>query len=395
MDTNGPVLAGTASSTQEVAPNTHPPKSAIRRHADRVAWFLLDQWFLFILGILIAISSQVQVPTAQQFQKENVINYLCVSLIFFINGVTLPTRTLVDNLSRWKAHLFIQVQSYLMASAVTFAVVSAAATNKNFMDPSLLVGMIVLGCLPTTIAFNVRMTRKANGNEALTIVQSTIGNFLGPFLSPVLINMYLSTGVWYTDSLPNNGGGYQEIYSRVLKQLGLTVFLPIFVGQIVLNLLPNLTKKIFITWQLNKLVSFALLVIIWQTFDEAFESGAFKSVQGSNVIFVVFISAALYIVWLAICFVASIFWLPKKDTIAVVFCVPLKTPAMGVPLSSVMFVGLSDVEASKLRIPMVIFQIIQVLLSSLLTIPLRHWVERDEAAGGEKGEAQAEQQGGV
>ncbi|MCJ1296294.1 hypothetical protein MMC34_007860 [Xylographa carneopallida] len=391
MDTSTPASARDSSGTVPVAQDLKPPKSTIKRCGDWILWFFLDQWFIVILGILILVSSQVQVPVAQQFEKENVINYLCVSLIFFINGVTLPTRTLIDNLSRWREHLFIQLQSYFMASAVTFGVVSAAASNKDFMDPSLLVGMIVLGCLPTTIAFNVRMTRKAHGNEALTVVQSTIGNFLGPFLSPALINMYLSAGAWYTDSLPKNGGGYQEIYSRVLKQLGLTVFLPIFVGQLTLNLLPTLSHTLFTTYHLSKLGSLALLLIIWQTFDEAFSSGAFASVHGSNILFVVFISAALFAVWLAVCFVASIFWLPKADTVAVVFCVPSKTPAMGVPLASVMFVGLSTVDAAKLRIPMVVFQGVQVLLSSLLTVPLRGWVDRRKVASVEKGEGGAGQ----
>lgn len=71
------------------------------------------------------------------------------------------------------------------------------------------------------------MTRKSHGNEPLTVVQSTVGNFVGPFLSPVLINMYISNGAWYTEILPKEVGGYGSIYQRVFKQLGLTVFLPL------------------------------------------------------------------------------------------------------------------------------------------------------------------------
>ena len=113
-----------------------------------------------------------------------------------------------------------------MTSAVTFAIVSAAATNESFMDPGLLVGLIFTGCVPTTISSNVVMTRQAHGNTALTVVQSTIGNFLGPFLTPVLLTMYTSRGAWYTAFLPQEHGGYSEIYRRVFKQLGLSIFLP-------------------------------------------------------------------------------------------------------------------------------------------------------------------------
>ena len=125
-----------------------PPKSngKIHRTASRIKELLVGQWFVLALGLLIAISSQIQVPLAHQQLKETVVTYLCVSLIFLITGCTLPTRTLIDNYSRWMLHLFVQVQCFLMTSAVTFAIVSAAATNKSFMDPGLLVGLVFVGC---------------------------------------------------------------------------------------------------------------------------------------------------------------------------------------------------------------------------------------------------------
>lgn len=141
---------GRAPSTLFTTSRSSAAKSPVRKCADLVVWFLLDQWFLVILGILIIIASQVQVPRSQQAKKQLVIDYLAVSVIFFINGCTLPTRILIENLSRWQTHLFVQVQSYLMASAVTFGIVSAAATSKTFMDPGLLIGMLILSCLPTT-----------------------------------------------------------------------------------------------------------------------------------------------------------------------------------------------------------------------------------------------------
>lgn len=192
-----------------------------------VLWWLKEQWFLVALGILIAFASQVQVPESQQELKTTIVTYLCVSIIFFLTGCTLPTRTLLDNYSRWKLHLFVQVQCFLMTSAIIFGVVSLCALNRDFMDPGLLIGMIFSGCIATTISSNVIMTRSAHGNTALTVVQSTVGNFLGPFVTPALVTMYTSTGAWYTQVLPTQSGGYGEIYRRVFKQLGLSIFLPL------------------------------------------------------------------------------------------------------------------------------------------------------------------------
>jgi sodium/bile acid cotransporter 7 len=122
------------------------------------------------------------------------------------------------------------------------------------------------------------------------------------------------------------------------------------VGQVIQYLFPNSTEKFFIDWKLNKLGSFSLLIIIWQTFDQAFASGAFASVKGSNLVFVVFINIAHFTVWLVISLAASVGWLSRKDTVAVAYCVPAKTPAMGVPLSNVLFVGLSRLETSKIQV---------------------------------------------
>jgi sodium/bile acid cotransporter 7 len=137
-------------------------------------------------------------------------------------------------------------------------------------------------------------------------------------------------------------------------------------GQIIQNLFPKQTKYVFTRFKLSKLGSVCLLVIIWQTYDQAFSSGAFQSVKPSNIIFIVFMSIALFFIFLAVCFFTSILWLPRQDTISVCYCVPAKTPAMGVPLANVMFIGLSAQLESKIQIPMVIYQ---VRLSSVLSLP--------------------------
>ncbi|KAF1354548.1 sodium bile acid symporter family protein [Lizonia empirigonia] len=304
-------------------------------------WFVKDQWFLLAMGLIILVSSQVQVPASQQKIKRTAITYLSVSVIFIINGCTLPTWLLVENYMRWKLHFFVQLQCYLVCSAATFAIVSLCATNPGFMDPWLLIGFLFVGSAPTTMSSNVVMTRQAHGNTALTVVQSVIGQFLCPFLSPIIVQMYLSSGAWYTQVL-ERGSGYGEIYRRVFMQLGLSLFLPMAVGQVVQYFFARQCKKVFIEWRLMKLSSVALLTLVWQTFDQAFQSNAFESVKKSNIIFIVFICIALYFIWTAICFTAAIIWLPKKDVIAV------------------MYINISPVEQSKLQIPAIIFQAFQV-----------------------------------
>ena len=55
-----------------------------------------------------------------------------------------------------------------------------------------------------------------------------MGNFLGPFITPPLLLMYTSDDNWYVKVIPDLGpGGFGELYKRVFKQLGLSLFLPL------------------------------------------------------------------------------------------------------------------------------------------------------------------------
>ncbi|CAO2657176.1 Nn.00g033020.m01.CDS01 [Neocucurbitaria sp. VM-36] len=368
-------------SEERVQDSTHSrglEKAVKRAKALKVLkWFIQDQWFLLAMAAVVLVSSQVQVPASQQQIKRTVITYLSVSVIFFINGCTLETNVLVANYMRWKLHAFVQLQCYLVCSAATFAIVSLCATNPDFMDPWLLIGFLFIGSAPTTMSSNVVMTRQAHGNAALTVVQSVIGQFLCPFLTPIILQMYLSTGAWYSKVLVN-GENYGEIYRRVFMQLGLSLFIPMCAGQVVQRLFPKQTKKIFFGWKLIKLSSISLLTLVWQTFDQAFQSGAFEQVKPSNIIFIVFISIALYFIWLAICFAASTFWLPKKDVIACCYCCPAKALAIIVPLSSIMYINVSPIDQSKMQIPAIIFQAFQVAIGGILTIGFRRWIRPEE-----------------
>ena len=51
---------------------------------------------------------------------------------------------------------------------------------------------------------------------------------------------------------------------------------------------------------------------------------------------------------------------------------------MGVPLSNVIFRGLPAITASKIQIPMVVYQAFQIVGGSLMTIAFRRWIRQDE-----------------
>ena len=140
------------------------------------------------------------------------------------------------------------------------------------------------------------------------------------------------------------------------------------------KVLPKLNTKLFTNWRLSKIGPVALLLIIWQTYDGAFESGAFDTVRKDNIIFLIFISITFYSIWTVICFFLSLLWLDREDAIAVAYIIPAKSAAVGVPLSEAIFAGLDPVTASKVQMPVVIYQGVAVLIGSILTLVFRSWL---------------------
>jgi solute carrier family 10 (sodium/bile acid cotransporter), member 7 len=115
--------------------------------------------------------------------------------------------------------------------------------------------------------------------------------------------MYLDAGAWYTNVLPKGqAAGIGSLYRRGFIQLGLTIYLPMAVGQVVQHFFHKQTNKIFGEWKFSKLGSLCLLTLVWQTFEHAFKTRAFESVPTSNMIFICFISVANWLLWLAVSF---------------------------------------------------------------------------------------------
>ncbi len=93
-------------------------------------------------------------------------------------------------------------------------------------------------------------------------------------------------------------------------------------------------------------------------------------------IFIVFISVALWLLFFSIALLSGLYWLAREDVVSICMCVPAKGIVMGVPLSSTIFGGIDLALQSKIQIPIVIYQGLQLAFASILVPVFRGWIGR-------------------
>lgn len=373
--------------------------------------FLISQWFFLFLGAFIAIAHSYPQFAKQggMIRAEYSIGYGAVAVIFLISGLSMSSKQLVVNAANWRAHFTVLSMSFLITSSIIFGICLGIkhAHNKQ-IDDWLLVGMIVTHACPTTVSSNVVMTKLADGNDILTLCEVFIGNILGAFITPALLQMYMK-GTWEFGNpshQPNGDSTIQQLYAETMKQLGLSVFIPLFVGQVVQNIFPIQTKWCLATFKLNKVGSFMLLLIMFQSFSTAFAQNAFTSVSHASIIFLVFFNIGIYLfftiitymysrpIWIKkwlfnepnesssnfykICyFIFRPFYYNRKDTVAIMLCGPAKTAALGVSLVSSQY-GSHNPKLGIILVPLVLYQAEQVITANVLVKFMKKWIHAED-----------------
>jgi sodium/bile acid cotransporter 7 len=381
-----------------VSENVKPPNRALTL-LKKTLLLILSQWLIIGMGLacLLAYLFPNVAKHGGIIRSQDSILYGAVGLVFLISGLSIPRSKLYTHMFNWRLHALVQVTSFLFVPAVVLAVVHLiiATDPARVIDPAVLAGYILTSAIPTTIASNVVMTRSAGGDDAAALVEVLIANFLGPFL----------TAGWTVTLMPDSAefepwrsgsSDLSQMYRDVFKQLGLSALLPLVVGQLIRWTWEKQTVYVLQKFYVAKFSTACMILLVWTTFSSAFATNSLEALTTQTVIFTVFFNVALYLFLTVVCFTLArppqtlrkTAWgkrvfhpMPPEEAIAVCFCGPAKTTALGIPLLYAMYDSMDLYTKSKTSIPVLLYTTEQIFVAHFMVYVLRWWkgrLEREE-----------------
>ena len=119
-------------------------------------------WFLIGLGIAIILAASFPHVAASggPLHAEYTLKWGCVIVIFFLSGLSLPTRKLAKEFLYFRLHIFTQTFNLVFIPIVVYGfclLLAKTSFNKIFVA-----GIITMACTTTTISSNVSISHRSS-----------------------------------------------------------------------------------------------------------------------------------------------------------------------------------------------------------------------------------------
>lgn len=320
---------------------------------------VVGEWFLIGMAAAIGLAAAIPQLGVGSAPLVTTVKYGLVPFVFFLSGISLSSSALKQALFFCKLNILIQVFNLVFIPAVVYA--AAKGLDAVGFDESMIKGLIIMSAVPTTVGMCSILTSAAGANVSISVINATIGNFLGIFLTPALLLLLLGS----KSSI--------EIWP-VVQQLLLLLLAPLMFGQVIQCCIgASRFNNIYFKKAVGAMNKLILIVILFQSFCKTFSSKI--TVATSDLVATIGICLGMYLVFLGLA--RLVFSLPclkvsRADQVPSWFCGTHKTVAMGVPLITIVFAGTPDVGVVSL--PLLMYHPIQMIVGTLLVPVIEKWV---------------------
>lgn len=271
-----------------------------------------------------------------------------IALIFFLHGASLSPQAIRSGFGHIRLHIITQAGTWVLYPILWL--IFGSFFLEYFPQP-LAFGFCYLFVLPSTISSSVALTAVAKGNVPGAIFNASLSSLLGVFLTPFLIQYFLSVS-----------GVEIQILPTIISIVELLV-IPMLIGQLLRPRLIELLNahKGFV----SKIDKCVILLIVFNAFADSVANGIWHSFSISTLgISFIICCLVLFFITHFLTYASRFFHFSMQDEVSIVFCGTKKTLAAGVPMAQVIFDG--NPHLGMILVPIMLYHPTQIFYCTLL-----------------------------
>ena len=311
--------------------------------------FTIGLMVMMLLATLLPASGQAAVVLGD-------ITTLAIGLLFFLHGAKLSREALLAGLTHWRLHLLVLASTFVMFPLMGLVIEPLAL---RLLTPELTMGILFLCVLPSTVQSSIAFTALARGNVAAAVCSATASNFIGIFLTPLMVGALVLQGAQVA-----GGSGLSQVW-KIVEQL----LLPFIAGQLLrpwIGAFIDRHKPV-----LRYVDQGSILLVVYMAFSESVTEGLWQHVSGTAILVLTVLSCVMLAVALGLAtWTSRRMGFSKEDEITIVFCGSKKSLASGVPMAKVLF---APSALGMIILPLMLFHQIQLMVCAVLA---QRWAQR-------------------
>lgn len=214
-----------------------------------------------MFAIVILISLTAPAP-GQAIAKPVIGDYKVVQtvntcIIFILSGISLNSSEIKRALQAWEGCIYAFIVILFITPLIGFIVINIPFSPEEFA-----LGFAVFCCTPTSVSTGTQLVQIAEGNVALSLMQTVTTNVIGSLTVPIMLSAVI-------------GGGSDVHFSptKMIVQLCFTCLVPSLVGKCMREFIPGVAQ--FVTkykMYFSLFSSLNLCMVLWQTMSNSRES---------------------------------------------------------------------------------------------------------------------------
>jgi len=281
---------------------------------------------------------------------------VAIGLLFFLHGAKLSREAMLSGLTNWRLHLVVLASTFVMFPLLGLAIKPFVS---GVLPPELYVGILFLCTLPSTVQSSIAFTSVAKGNVAAAVCSASASNFVGIFVTPLLVGTLIVQGAAVPD------GSTLDAILSIVEQL----LLPFLAGQF---LRPWIGAWVDRNKPMLKIVDQgSILLVVYTAFSESVNEGLWHKLSLPTLIGLGVLCCVLLAIALGLAtFISRRLGFSREDEITIVFCGSKKSLSSGVPMAKVLF---APSALGMVILPVMLFHQIQLMVCAVLAA---RWAQR-------------------